>query len=458
MKKNKSINITKKRKRKNRKRRKERRIKRTGISISSMGSQKKLTTQAEILKADTTEFKTINKDKLFSIFDKIILFSLAVLILVLPISHTATIRALAIVIPTILWLTKSIIKKRLLFVRTPLDIPILLFFLTAVISIFSAVDPRYTVNAIRSDILEPFLLFYLVVNNVRREDQAKTLFFFLCLGTVVITVYGIYDFIISGGSLLQRTYIAKSFHSDGQYFSTYLTIIFPFLMVGTFYFNVWRYRLLLFILTLLTTCSIYIAHSRGAWVALYLEIVLIIFIMIKKKWIPVLLTIILSSSILFLPKETMYRGFFGKNIIKIAGSVEQRLYTWQWSIKEIRKDPFNGIGFGRNSFTMKYKDDAVNKYRLSHSHNALIDLTLQSGIQGLIAFLIIIYILIKTFWLHARKRLENCYGFFALASLVMTVGYLARNMFDSFLLDDSFLMFWLLNGISIALIMEKQKN
>lgn len=396
----------------------------------------------------------------FAIFDRIILFSLAILILVLPVAHTAAIRATAIIIPIILWITKMVIEKRPLFIKTPLDVPILLFLLTAVISILTAVDPRYTIKVIKSDLLEPFLLFYLVLNNIKREDQAKTLFLFLCIGAGVMTVYGIYDFFMKGGSLIDHNpFRAISLHTDFQYFGTYLIIVFPFLMLGVLYFKRW-YQPLLVLLTLLVAFSIYITHTRAAWVAVFAELIFLMSLLIRRKWIPVtIIAIILFLAISLIPKKTLYREegkvLVSSDITRIETSTAKRLVTWQFSLKEIAKNPFNGIGFGRDSFYKKYPE---NPGALGHNHNAFIDLTLQTGIQGLMAFLLIIYCLMKTHWVKHSEGKGDFTSFLSVATMTMIIGYLTRNLFDSFLLDDPLLMFWLLNGVVVGLKIHSLKK
>lgn len=404
---------------------------------------------------------TIERERPFAIFDRIILFSLAVLILVLPVAHTAAIRATAIIIPTILWITKMVIERRPLFIKTPLDLPILLFLLTAVISILTAVDPRYTIKVIKSDLLEPILLFYLVLNNIKREDQAKTLFLFLCIGAGVMTVYGIYDFFMKGGSLIDHNpFRATSLHTDFQYFGTYLIIIFPFLMLGVLYFNRWISQSLLVLLILLVAFSIYITHTRAAWVAVFAELIFLMSLLIRRKWIPVIIiAIILFLAISLIPKKTLYREegkvLVSSDITRIETSTAKRLVTWQFSLREIAKNPFNGIGFGRDSFYKKYPE---NPEALGHNHNAFIDLTLQTGIQGLIAFLLIIYRLMKTHWVKHSEGKGDFTSFLSVATMTMIIGYLTRNLFDSFLLDDPLLMFWLLNGVVVGLKIHSLKK
>jgi uncharacterized membrane protein YhfC len=86
----------------------------------------------------------VDRGKILLTIDGLILFGLLVLVVFLPIAHTETIRALAMGIPLGLWVLKMILSRRWLFSRTPLDWPILLFTVVAALSVFTAVDPRYS--------------------------------------------------------------------------------------------------------------------------------------------------------------------------------------------------------------------------------------------------------------------------------------------------------------------------
>ena len=87
---------------------------------------------AEAIRNDIYENRNhMERDRVIQIIDPIILFCLCVLVIFLPIAHTESIRAFSLGIPIGLWFLKSILSRRLLFTRTPADLPILLFTLVA---------------------------------------------------------------------------------------------------------------------------------------------------------------------------------------------------------------------------------------------------------------------------------------------------------------------------------------
>ena len=96
-----------------------------------------------------------------------------------------------------LWFARAIIEKKILFPRTPLDIPILLFVLSQVISTILSIHPRTSMwgyytrfNGGLFSTITYFSLFYAYLANVQRKDQIKLLWTLLLAG-LGVTLYAI---------------------------------------------------------------------------------------------------------------------------------------------------------------------------------------------------------------------------------------------------------------------------
>ncbi|HSR10119.1 MAG TPA: hypothetical protein VLS90_01645, partial [Thermodesulfobacteriota bacterium] len=107
----------------------------------------------------------MDRARMTAYIDRVILFCLCVLVVFLPIAHTESIRAFALGIPGGLWIIKSILARRALFSRTPLDLPLFLFTGLAGVSVLVAVDPKYSLEEWIGEWLLGIFLFYLVVSN-----------------------------------------------------------------------------------------------------------------------------------------------------------------------------------------------------------------------------------------------------------------------------------------------------
>ncbi len=167
--------------------------------------------------------------------------------------------------------------------------------------------------------------------------------------------------------------------------------------------------------------------TRGAWIATGLALMVIsIYILLKNKkgkYLIFLSIIVLFLSFTFIPnhrKEILKKRFSSvlhlKDEIKKDPSLIGRLRFYKTSIHLIKKKPIIGWGFGRK--TVKYINERLTpewfeKRNLSlitsHTHNTFLQILLETGIMGLIGFLLIIFLffyesfkIIKT---HEKKLL-----------------------------------------------------
>jgi O-antigen ligase len=398
----------------------------------------------------------MDRARLLVHIDRLLLFCLCVLGVVLPMAHTESIRSFSLGIPAGLWVIKCLLTRRFLFRRTPVDVPILLFTLIAGLSVVTAVDPRYSLEEFVHEWLLGISLFYLVVNNVQPR-QMKILLGALLLGNVVMVGYGIYDFFRAGGQLFAYQIRAKSLHSGFGTFSTYLVTAAPYLLAAAFAAEKNLHRWLLLFLLALNFFALYLSHSRGAWVAAALLLLLAGWRFFPKK---IFLPALVAGGIGFLILAP--KGVLWHDATMIQGSaapggkietVDARWAATKFSLERIAEKPFQMIGFGRRSFVKKYPDFYL-RYKgvlIWHAHNTFLDIALQTGVQGLFIFVFLLYKFLRIFHAGAKPGEVPLPRLFLLASFWMVIVFFVRNFSDDFFVDDSALLFWLLTGVGVAI-------
>ena len=87
---------------------------------------------------------------------------------------------------------------------------------------------------------------------------------------------------------------------------------------------------------------------------------------------------------------------------------------------------------------------------LWHAHNTLLDFTFQTGIQGLLALLWVMGVAGFQCFRRRGPGIDPWVRNFSLATGVMVVGFLIRNFFDDFFVDDNALLFWFLIGTALG--------
>ncbi len=393
----------------------------------------------------------MERKRVLRYIDQIMLFCFGVLVIFLPIAHTETVRAFAIGIPLVLWIIKAILCRRFLFMRTPLDLPILLFTLVAALSVVTAVDPKYSLEEFIGEWLIKICLFYLVVNNIRPE-QVKYILGALLLGNIIMVGYGIFEFIRDGGEILNYGTRAGSLHSGVGTFSTYLVTVIPYIFLALFFMKRTPYRLIILALLSLNLFALLLTYSRGSWV-----VIVVLALMLGLKTVPrkvFLPSLLLIGLIIFwgVPQKVFqyYDRFTDSNAY--PDSYRGRWILAEFTLKKIKEAPFRMNGFGQRSFA-KQNFEFIEKYgrlQMWHAHNTFLNIALQTGVQGLILFCFLLYRLLK--YCHEKAKLEGnpLRKFYLTATFIMVITFFVRNLSDDFLIDDSALLVWFLSGIVFA--------
>lgn len=399
----------------------------------------------------------MKRERIIRYCDLGIELSLAVLIFILPFRHTATIKSFLIIFPMLLWILKMVLERRILFVRTPLDFPILAFFLWGLVSLLTATDLRYSLNEIRKEMLTYFLVFYLVVNNIGEEEKIKGLIKALALGVFTMSFYGIMEFLHRRDITLTDVIKINSLTVD---LGVYIVLTVPVIFAIYKFSEKIKEKFFLSIIILLSLGALYISHNRAAWIAFLTQAVL--FTAIKKRWKTLLGMVII---IMILAAFSPFKNVLTHEVTVISPSgdiakretFQSRLVIWKEGVEKIKEHPITGIGYGRNSFKIAFPDNPVMKgdKGLWHTHNIFMETALEIGIPGLIIFLWLLYSLVKSL-IEGIKGNTDFGRTLSTFLIIALVGFMIRNQFDVIYVDDTAKMFWLLMGMGFTLVLKKR--
>ncbi|MFH1076739.1 MAG: O-antigen ligase family protein, partial [Pseudomonadota bacterium] len=234
----------------------------------------------------------------------------------------------------------------------------------------------------------------------------------------------------------------------------YLITVFPFLFWGLMVKASGKYRLLSILLIVANIFSLYVSYQRGAWVAFFVSITTFQLSLMqsnKARMQAFILALFLCIGFIIIVTKSILPWNSCSEAFQKTTSPGWRIDRWQHSLKTIIKKPIIGTGFGQyspskqNGYLILYDDNPNSR---THAHNTLLNIGLQLGIPGLLAFLSMIWILCAS----ALKKYSNIASytlpkFLAGALFMMIVGCMTRNMFDDFFIDDTALLFWFIAGM-----------
>ncbi len=264
--------------------------------------------------------------------------------------------------------------------KTPLDIPILLFLGIAIVTTLTSIYP-YASKIELLKIINYVLLYYLVVNNIKDSHQVKRIATLVVIVGTSLALYGLYNYF--GG--IEKIYTLDKKYYLGMLTSTYVNhnhiggyfeLAIP-LGIGLVLAN--RYlpgrtrrskilpaafiSVLLIAATFIMITALVFTYSRGAWIG-FLGSMIALGIIISfrfkifrdwsrlKKWgtLAVLALIIISASLLMPDKVkqragTMFKFQEGK-VTFSAESTGGRLIVYENTLQMMKDRPILGTGLG----------------------------------------------------------------------------------------------------------------
>lgn len=333
------------------------------------------------------------------------------------------------------WLLEGIFNGHWQYYPTKLFIPLIFYIGWNIIA--SSISPRpwHSLWALADNEWPLFimLLIYFIVDDIEVLKRILHLWLF---SASVSAIYGIWQ-TFSGYQLHRHETLAPM----GNYFrgvgfnGFYLTfagfIMSVFLVSFCISFqsgmvkNRWRYILV----TLMSFMAALGTFARSIWLSF--AVVIPIFGFVKGKRIGSIVTtiflIIVLLCVIFIPtiRDRAYSSV-------VPSENQTRLNLWQTSLNMSKKFPLTGIG--EDNFDYYFDRYKVEGYydTTAHPHNDYLTILVSSGIPGLLAFLSMWFVIIKTGF-KTRKYSSNPFlKELALGSTLAIIGFMIGGLFQNY--------------------------
>lgn len=170
------------------------------------------------------------------------------------------------------WLIEIIRQRRLIFAKTPLDLPLLLFLLSQILSTIFSIEPHTSVwgyySRFHGGLLSTvsYLILFWAYSTFMREKTAKAIAVTLSTG-LIVTLYGIAEHFGIDKHIWVQDVVNRVFSTLGQpnWLAAYLVMLIPLTLTRRRYW----WLLPLFLLTLYFTKSRSGFISGGAMILVY---------------------------------------------------------------------------------------------------------------------------------------------------------------------------------------------
>jgi putative inorganic carbon (HCO3(-)) transporter len=301
---------------------------------------------------------------------------------------------LAIIIELFFMLNR-IIRERRISRLTPVDGLVISFlFLLFLISLIKNPSYQSIIQLLR--ILSGIAFFYAIVNWCKSLPRIRIIYLGILLLGCLLALISIFSVTWPVGKLtiIPMNWFAnfKQIVSDAinpNVLAGSMILILPF-SVAILIFNRKNLSLLEQIITTLFTILflsvIFLSEARGAWIALFFSLLVLLSMKWKWGWLLVIV------SLLSLPISWIwFRGsYFSYYVIGgFIGSLNNRVDIWARALFLIKNFSLSGIGFGRFEDTVRifYPFLEPSGNPIPHAHNLFLQIALDTGILGLIIWL-----------------------------------------------------------------------
>jgi O-antigen ligase len=361
---------------------------------------------------------------------------------------TLRLEDLLLVVIGLSWFARTAVVKDLgLFLKTPLNLPILLYMLACALSTgFGFIAGRVEFKTGSLFVLkyfQYFIVYFMVVNHARSSEQVKR--FVSCLFLTAFIVAIISFFQIPSG---ERT--SAPFEGHGGEPNTYGGYL---LFIGMIAAGIavktrdarQRHLLLLFIVCLVP--PFFFTQSRSSYLAL-IPAGLALALMSERRFVIVgLVCIGLMASPLFLPDIVKQRISYTFNQpeepgqitigdLRLDTSTSARLESWKWVARDFIRHPLLGHGITGYAFI----------------DSQLPRVLAETGLLGTAAFLYLLSAIFKLAWRRLRETREPYYRGLVMGFLAGLVGLVVHSLgTNTFIIVRIMEPFWFFVGIIVVL-------
>ena len=292
----------------------------------------------------------------------------------------------------ILWMVRLWLKPRPQFLMPPFGWAVLAFVAYAVARYFMA-DIEYVARLELIRVVVYAAIFFVVVNNLHRQETVNLVGFTMLFLAMGIAIYGGYQFFTGDNRVwhFQNTYAnrATGTYINPNHFAGFLEMLLP---LGIAYTVVGRMkptlRILLGYASLMIAAGIAISLSRGGWIATSLALILFFLVLLFHRGFRLPAALALVVMLLGIgycaPRSSLIQQR-AETVVKEAGSTEYTRYRlWLPAIELWRATPWLGLGPGHFDYRFRSVRPQEIQLQPDRAHNDFLNTLVDWGIVGFV--------------------------------------------------------------------------
>ncbi|MDP2652729.1 MAG: O-antigen ligase family protein [Candidatus Omnitrophota bacterium] len=360
---------------------------------------------------------TMTPQKLILTLDRSIFVLLCALVFWLPYSKAAI--EVCVILSLILWIVKRTVPavwspaaptfgRKALDALKALNPPfgfagtaVWLFLGACVFSVLGSVYPERSWHGFVTKTLEWFVIFFLVADSCGTRRRLGILLAVFLVTSLATALDSLFQVFVSGRDIFFGNQLVDGFrataafnHSNslGAYWAGAVPVIFSLLMTKSK--KLWHYGLFILI-CILVLWSLLLTYSRGAWLATLAGMVVFAAISGKRGRV-ILIAGFVAVIVTGLAGNAALRKNSRVDAPMISTAIGWRANLWRDSWEMVRERPV--FGHGINTFMPRYEEYVRTRpsrlsvgFQPTYAHNCYVQLTVETGLAGLVLFLGIVF-------------------------------------------------------------------
>lgn len=361
------------------------------------------------------------------------------------------------------FLLKRLLEHQPVFFKSPVFLPLALFFVLTCLSLFYTFNFKDTLKGGVLRLLQYVFVFIACAQEIKDRRRIRLVIASVAAGLVLTCinefwqVYSGKDFIRGYAPILNIGLVrATSSFSDANTLGIYLSALVPLVLALALYYYKGVKKSVFMLISLLAIAGVALTYSRPTLLAVYL-VLFFMGIMRKDK-------VLVSLLLIF----TLLAPFIAPRSVKLwAKSVDydplrfmcndDRITVYVHSLEMIKDHPV--LGRGANTFMKNFKNyhkpphyRGVAAIDYIYAHNIYLHMAGELGLVGLGIFIWFIFALFAQAGKIYRGLKDNYLKIVSLALLGCLLAFLVNGLTESSLYYSRLaLIFWYLAGFSLAL-------
>lgn len=376
------------------------------------------------------EMKTTTKDScgtIFSFLAASVPVILGIFIFLIPIPHTTTIKGICYYLSVSLVVVLFSFRKIHFSFRTPLALSGIIFVAWCFFGLFSAVNTANSAHDLYAHLLKYIFLYFILVNFFDSTRKLFLLSWIIICSSTGLFVWSLYYFYVTLGNPLTTRFGACYTEVPTNVIGIIAGISIILGIYNTFQAKGWVRKVFFSSCLLPAFAVIFLTQTRGALLALFLALVVLLS---ERKKMLVGIMLLAGGVLLVSPAANRFTINETENVRS-----KQALLVW-----EVVKDyPITGIGFGMQTFgknldlhnyNAKLPEKLQKQEILLDPHNMYTDITVRTGIPGIVLFFGVIFSFFRMLWQLKRHGENESIAPWATAVLASGIPFFIIGFFD----------------------------